>query len=875
CKRETEQTMSATYLKDDEYNTLFLRKGWDNLYVGRSETGGRALPPQNQSYTKVCDTTVTQPGLVSAGGMCEIFRLADGSFLIFDSGNPIESSIIWQTLCQLHGSENNIRICAWVMTHSHGDHYGGFKNFANTYADKVKLDYVLYSPLARQEWDIADSYDVSWNTIDYYFNGSLQSLIQEKFAGTVLASVHAGQVLTFADVSVEILYTPEFVYMEEVPVDTNNTSIVSRVVNSDGSMMVMADCGAEASQWIYKTYDEELKSDLLQATHHGMLTGDDLKVMRKIKPTTYFFPCSETKFNEYWGVTCQAKQYAISGGEIIHYGHGAVTRKLSYRGTAADGDELLRNGMTVIPNGITIKKVGADGIVYTVKDASDPYVAFATDLNTEYYNSLLVTVKCPEFKSCSLWFTSGDQTPFQYISGNSSPLGPQGASDDGFVKLVVYLGDGTVFDGNITSIRIDLGTVAGQEITIQSVKPFYVDVDGFGTIPVEDDETDPEEPGEGNLPRGEAVSSLIAGDGMECFRYTDISVADFEAACLYFTSRGYTEYCYRDTANTMSATYLRGDTYNTLFYRKGYSDLILGLSETGGLALPPQDQAYTKVCETTFTQPGLLSAGGMCEIFRLADGSFLIFDSGNPIEHTVIWNTLCQLNGSDQNIRICAWVLTHSHGDHYGGFRDFAGKYADKVQLDYVLYSPMAAQEWAIADSYNVSWNTIDYYFNGPLQSLIAEAYPNTTLASVHAGQTLTFADVTLEILYSFEHVYINGVPVNTNDTSLMVRVYNEDGSVLITGDCETEASVWVDETYTQAELKSDYMQAAHHGMITTKELKIMKKAAPTVYFFPCNEATYINRCNSGGYREANQYAAENGEIIHYGHGTVTRPLAQ
>ena len=410
---------------------------------------------------------------------------------------------------------------------------------------------------------------------------------------------------------------------------------------------------------------------------------------------------------------------------------------------------------------------------------------------------------------------------------------------------------------------------------------------GTSETPSSDESNEKESEGEQEPPRTYDVwcgvpldtpaKTLVCGDGSFARKYTNATRAKYDSIRTKYLQEGYTEYCARDTANTVSATFVGGDTYATVFFRKNESDLVLVTSEKDGKKLPFETQSYTKVCETTFTQPGLTRAGGMCEIIRLSDGRFLIFDSGHSDQADVIYETLCELNGSAENIRIAAWVLTHSHGDHYGGFQGdtqnmgFADQYGKKVTLEYVLYAPLAMQEWDTMESYNVSWNTIDHYFNTHLPSRVAYSFPKATLVPVHAGQVFRFADVSLEILYSPEHIYIDSVPVNSNNTSLTCRAVSEHGgAALIMADCETEAGLWVADTYT-TELTANIMQMTHHGMIAEADLDIMKKSGATTFFWPSGEDKYNNTDRSE--KMAKQYAARYGENILHGYGTMTRPL--
>ena len=479
CSRDTENTLSATYIKDDAYSTLLFRKGWKDLNIGLAESGGKTFPAQNQPYEKLYETAVTQPGL-PGNGLCEIIRLADGSFLVFDSGTNAAASTVYQELCRLNGSSTNIHIRAWVLTHSHSDHYGGFVSLFSEYKyrNSVKLDMVLYAPVARNVADTLKSYNTSWDGIDYYFTNTFPTFMKNMFPDTVLCSVHAGQTFTFADVELQILYTSEYLYMNEIPVDFNNTSIVSRVVNQDGSMVVMADCGANAADWINKTYKEsELKSDFMQVTHHGMVTNYDLNLMYKINPSTYLWPCSEDFFSNYWGISCYAKQYAIARGENVIHGYGSATRKLSYRGTRPVGTELLTETTAVTGNNVKLLETDGKTIQFTVTDATDPYVTLPVYAPTAQYNALRIRVSCSDYKNGSISWTSGAQKPFSFTSANTRKLGPQGTGRGSSEFLLVFLGNGESFYGAISSLRLDLGEVVGETVTIYSIEAIYVEVD--------------------------------------------------------------------------------------------------------------------------------------------------------------------------------------------------------------------------------------------------------------------------------------------------------------------------------------------------------------------------------------------------------------
>jgi len=294
-------------------------------------------------------------------------------------------------------------------------------------------------------------------------------------------------------------------------------------------------------------------------------------------------------------------------------------------------------------------------------------------------------------------------------------------------------------------------------------------------------------------------------------------------------------------------------------------------SKTGGNKYPEHsDQNYEKICEVTVTAP-CTTQQGLCDIFRLADGSFLLFDSSNKGAHETIWQTLCRLNGSDQNIHIRAWVLTHTHGDHYGGFVSFAPVYGNKVTLDTVFYDPVNRDVMKTIESYGTSWDSISYYFNDTLPSFVQQHYPTTDLCTVHAGQIFHLPGADLQILYSPEHLYIDRIPINVNHTSLVCMVSDENGKMLVTGDSE-EASTNITVDLYGANLKCDILQLPHHGMSRAWDIPLANHAKASVILIPCT-VDYYNKNSNQYTRQIMEMATTKATYI-MGEGTVTLLLS-
>ena len=342
----------------------------------------------------------------------------------------------------------------------------------------------------------------------------------------------------------------------------------------------------------------------------------------------------------------------------------------------------------------------------------------------------------------------------------------------------------------------------------------------------------------------------ICGDGAEMLRYNACVAATFTALCSAYEEQGYTKYCEDPKAGLFlpqSVTYVKKDEYAVLFFFPWEYQLHVTISKKGAKNLPKPvlEGEFEAVCPMTMTQPKT-EVQGLCEIFRLTDGSFLIFDSSNRGSHDEIYATLCDLNGSAEGIRIRMWIMTHVHGDHYGGFLGFAEKYADAVTLDTMLYAPVSRDVIATIASYNQKWDTIDYFFNGAFDEFVKAHFPETVLCTVHAGERFKLPGADVRILYTPEHLYIERIPVNMNHSSLVVQVIGEEGKALIMGDSEHCSTYWVVKTY-QSDLKSDIFQYPHHGSGRVPDYVTTVLSRSRTVLVPCTVAYYerfSNECN-------------------------------
>ena len=339
------------------------------------------------------------------------------------------------------------------------------------------------------------------------------------------------------------------------------------------------------------------------------------------------------------------------------------------------------------------------------------------------------------------------------------------------------------------------------------------------------------------------------GDGAEMLRYNRCLATDYKKLREAYVGQGFTLFCEDPSTHPFiaeSSTYVRGDEYAVLFFFSWEYQLHVTISSKGAETLPQIPvEGLRSICPMTVTQPKT-RLQGMCEIFRLTDGSFLIFDSSSKGSHDEIYTALSELNGGTEGIHIRIWVMTHVHGDHYGGFLGFAEKYPNAVTLDTVMFAPVNRDVIATLEGYKNSWDTIDYFFNDCLEGFLKKHFPRTVLCSVHAGQRFKLPGGELHILYTPEHVYIERTPVNMNHGSIVAQVIGEEGKALIMGDSEFTSTYWVIKTYQHA-LRSDIFQYPHHGSGRTPDLLTTVLARSAAILVPCtvdHYKRYSNNCN-------------------------------
>jgi len=196
-------------------------------------------------------------------GMSYVFQLADGRFIILDGGyfTPGEDDRLFGFMKQK--AVGKPHIAAWYFSHGHQDHIGNFIQFMRKYHAHVEIDNLLYN---FQPIDFS-SVAGDWKSSDQATVQAFYETLDDYLPGVNKAITRTGDVFTFGEMKLEVLYTHEDPCAERR--FFNDCSTVLRTTVGDCRILWLADVGKKAAGVLLRKPDE-LQCDIVQVAHHGI-----------------------------------------------------------------------------------------------------------------------------------------------------------------------------------------------------------------------------------------------------------------------------------------------------------------------------------------------------------------------------------------------------------------------------------------------------------------------------------------------------------------------------------------------------------------------------------------------------------------------------
>lgn len=334
------------------------------------------------------------------------------------------------------------------------------------------------------------------------------------------------------------------------------------------------------------------------------------------------------------------------------------------------------------------------------------------------------------------------------------------------------------------------------------------------------------------------TSAFCVGSEFHEIRIEEADSKDFAAYKALLKEKGYAEHSEKKIGTAEYAVY-KND--KKVLYVNQFDDAMrIVYCDIEKAFLPETEQLdFKKICDTKGYMVGVAAGAyenGMCFVYLLADGTFFVYDGGSSApdaEH--LYNLLCRIAEQHEihKVVISNWMLTHAHGDHCGCWLPFFSMYADKVEIERVIFTTCHSD----------LGNIINKSINHSIMNDVKQYSENTQVVRVHSGQDFWLADMKVEVLYTAEDL-VPGTLEDYNDSTTITRLTIGSETVLMSGDASFMVWELLCKTYGSA-LKSDYLQVPHHGAHHGGTKEAYDLILPTYLLWPCGEKLYADNLTS------------------------------
>ena len=442
---------------------------------------------------------------------------------------------------------------------------------------------------------------------------------------------------------------------------------------------------------------------------------------------------------------------------------------------------------------------------------------------------------------------------------------------------------------NTDSANKIISTIKGY-LKKQSETEIKIDENWNATIKVTTSFTENENFKDSGLTKEASLNNLglgtqyDAGQGCKTYIKTNVtSKTTFTDLCTKVEKAGATKYTGNSIGNNLFATYVTQTQIIHLMYFPNIKEIRTAVDKRGtgtnGFSLPglSTENKYTKKGNSSLTLCEIENSdwpGGLCMIFKLADGRFFVVDSGvggrkdnGGSSCGWVYASLAKHADDPKNIKVAAWLITHVHSDHAGGLVDMARGWYQKNGSDTKhKVMPQECTQYIKIEKliYNAPGKLPDSDRDGWMNEIIT-AFNIKNVIKAHPGQVFHLSDLTLTIFASLDLIVEQKVG-DTNEHSVVSKATFNGKTVLMLGDTFPKINKQLANIY-QEQLKSDVLQVAHHGYNNTDAATVNKYCNPSIVLYPVSTGdmrreNVLNVAVNAPLKGKTSYAPHGGNVV-------------
>lgn len=218
-----------------------------------------------------------------------VITLADGRYFIFDTGVYESHRQIFEYMEKNNRfTDGKVHIAAIMISHPHVDHMNGITGLANTYADRIECEAVMYNLISNEMQSVYS--DSTLNERRDSINSAAKKL------GADIYCVRAGQKFDFAGTTLEILFTPDELGSykltgvnskgeSDTNYDMNNSSLIVMLKEGGQEVVFTGDCRGGEAGIISSLFSKGFPGDIIAVAHHGFNVSGSLWMYNNARPS--------------------------------------------------------------------------------------------------------------------------------------------------------------------------------------------------------------------------------------------------------------------------------------------------------------------------------------------------------------------------------------------------------------------------------------------------------------------------------------------------------------------------------------------------------------------------------------------------------------